>query len=202
MKIALECSRTKTSERSLCTGNMAWAVPELIIQWLNKGGDRRTLRRKLLTQMDSKNTRTDGRTRLERLGMEPAELYVSLGPGFLQRLNLMSGASVDSSGSARSLGVYMTALLTKALAKRMQHVGATLLHATCCMRLATMLHNVAFAWPTCCNMIKQCCTVTTQHVASVKADRQTDRQTNMQMDGHMPFRAAQSKHKTITHKQE
>ena len=32
------------------------------------------------------------------------------------------------------------ARLIKALAKRMQHVGATLLHATCIVRLATVLH--------------------------------------------------------------
>ena len=36
----------------------------------------------------------------------------------------------------------------------MQHVGATLLHTACCVRLATMLHNVAFVWPTLLNMLQ------------------------------------------------
>ena len=54
----------------------------------------------------------------------------------------------------------IVALATKALAKWMQHVGAaTLLHATCCVRLATMLHNVAFVWPILLNMLHATCCI-------------------------------------------
>ena len=47
-------------------------------------------------------------------------------------------------------------------------LAATLLHATCSMRLATILHNVAFVWPTLLNMLQHDPTKRwTQHVASV-----------------------------------
>ena len=49
-----------------------------------------------------------------------------------------------------------------------QNVSATLLHATCCLRLATKLHSIAFVWrdpcSTYCNMTQECCM---QDVASV-----------------------------------